>query len=344
MKMSKLHIMISTLAIALAAFSCSGNGKAAASNTGNDADSTAQATVVAPDFDADSAYAFVAMQTRAGVRTPGSAGHDRVGDMLSDALRAYGADTVIEQRATVSQVDGSTMPVRNIFGSFNSAATRRLLLLAHYDTRPWADADADPANHRKPIDGANDGASGVGVLLEIARHIGANAPAVGIDILFTDSEDSGIDAPEDADQATQRQYELSWCLGTQHFVRNLPYNAGNVPEAAILLDMVGARDAVFRYEYFSMQSAPQLMRRVWDNAAKAGYGARFINEMGGAVNDDHVHLIGFGIPAIDIIEIGHPATGSFNPTWHTLQDNLQNIDPATLKAVGQTVLSTIYNY
>ena len=302
------------------------------------------AAVAVPVFDADSAYGYVRMQTECGPRTPGSAAHGRVADRLARMLWAFGADTVIEQRATVRQVGGKDLPVRNIMGRFGADKDRRLLLLAHYDTRPWADEDADAANHTRPIDGANDGASGVAVLLELARAIGSQNPAVGVDILMVDTEDSGIDAPEGSDMATQRMYESTWCLGSQHFARNLPYTQANRPQGAILLDMVGGRDAVFNQEYYSQQFAPALTRTIWDTARAAGYGDRFPTQLGGAVNDDHLPLNGAGIPTVDIIEIGHPATGSFNPTWHTMNDNIDNIDTATLKAVGQTVMTVIYNF
>ena len=338
--MTHKALSIAVAATALLMSACgskSGSTSEAASSDGENAE-----TVSVPAFSADSAYAYVARQTQAGPRVPGSAAHAATADWLEAQLRAFGADTVIVQRATMADAEGKQLPVRNILAKYNPDATNRLLLLAHYDSRPWADEDPDPANHSKPIDGANDGASGVGVLLEVARQLGLQNPGTGVDILFTDTEDSGLSAPEGADAATQERYDRSWCLGTQHFVRNLPYDAAHVPTAAVLLDMVGGKDAVFPQEYFSAQAAPALLQRVADAAAEAGHSGRFPATLGGAVNDDHVPLIQAGIPAVDIIEIGHPQTGSFNPTWHTLQDNLQNIDPATLGAVGETVLTLIY--
>ena len=333
------------VALTPAAMGCAGgSATTTADGTGADTAATAAAAAAVPAFNADSAYRWVARQTDMGPRTPGSDAHAATADMLVDGLRRYGADTIIEQRATVTRVDGDKMPVRNILARFNSNAPRRLLLLAHYDTRPWADEDADASVHTTPFDGANDGASGVGVLMEIARHLGTQQPQVGIDILLTDSEDSGVDAPEGADPATAQLYDLTWCVGTQHFVKEMPYGDTPRPEGAILLDMVGARDAVFPYEYFSSQAAPALMQRIWQTGARLGYGSRFPQRMGGAVNDDHVHLIGAGIPTVDIIEIGHPATGSFNPTWHTMADNIDNIDRATLGVVGNTVLTVVYEY
>jgi hypothetical protein len=317
-----------------------GSGSAKADNSADDA----AAAVQAPTFNADSAYACVKAQTDMGPRTPQSAAHAQCQAWMVAKLRAAGADTVIEQRATVTDYYGKKLPINNIFAQYNRAAKKRILLLAHYDTRPWADEDADASKHSTPIDGANDGASGVGVLIEIARTLGSNnMPAVGVDILMVDAEDSGISAPDDASDDEQAKAELSWCLGTQYFVQHMPYNAANAPSQAILLDMVGGKDAVFKHEYFSYQAARSVAQKVWQTAADAGYASRFVDTIGGAVTDDHLHIIGAGIPAIDIIEIGHPQTGTFNPTWHTTADTIDNIDANTLMAVGQTLINYIYS-
>lgn len=292
---------------------------------------------VAVAFDADSAYAFVEAQTAFGPRVPGSNAHAACAEWLDSRLRAYGC-TVVRQKATVNDMDGQPMPIDNIVAQINPEVAPRMLLVAHYDTRPWADEDNDPANHTKPIDGANDGASGVAVILEVVRQISLNHPDVGVDILFTDLEDSGKSAPEGADSATQELYDATWCRGTQYFVDNFPIETANIRHA-ILLDMVGGRDAVFAKEYFSNVAAANVQSSIWAAARSAGHGDRFVNSIGGAINDDHLPLIRVGIPTVDIIEIGHPQTGSFNPTWHTLDDNLQNIDRATLGAVGATVLT-----
>lgn len=323
------HILIASMLLGVCACSSKAQGDANV----DVADSTA---VV--NFDADSAMAYVAAQTAFGPRVPGGEAHAACADWLEQRLKTYGCE-VMRQKGTAADLDGTPMPIDNVIGRYNPQATDRILLLAHYDTRPWADEDADPANHDKPIDGANDGASGVAVILEVVRQLAASNSQVGVDILFTDLEDSGHSAPDDADEATQQKYDATWCQGTQYFVENMPFDSSNTPRTAILLDMVGGRDAVFAQEYFSLEAAPALVRAVWEAARKAGYGQRFVDRIGGAVNDDHQPLISAGIPAIDIIEIGHPATGSFNPTWHTLNDNLGNIDPATLKAVGTTILT-----
>lgn len=325
----KLIANVMLVAAMLAAVSC-GSGAASASSA-----DTVEQEVNVPAFDADAAFADVRTQVEFGPRVPGTVAHGRCAEWLDSTLRAAGADTVIVQTATVSDRRGGSMPVRNIIGRFNVDAAKRILLLAHYDTRPWADEDPDAANHNKPIDGANDGASGVAVLTQMARCFAKNPlPShLGVDLLFADSEDSGSEGVDE-----------SWCIGTQYFVQHLPYRPGKMPKAAVLLDMVGGKDAVFPREYFSSTRASALTERLWKTAAEAGYGSRFANNVGGAVNDDHIPLLDAGIPAVDIIEIGHPATNSFNPTWHTMADNIDNIDPATLAVVGNVVVRFVYTY
>lgn len=332
---------IATAALLVGA--CSGKAASASSASADISTSNADSTIAVPKFNVDSAYAYVAFQCNAGPRVPGSDSHAKTAAWIEQSLRKFGADTVIVQRGTMPDINGKSVAIRNILAQYNPDASERLLLLAHYDTRPWADEDPNPQAHNTPIDGANDGASGVGVLLEIARQLGAQNPGYGVDILMADAEDSGLSAPEDADEATRARYDDSWCLGTQYFARNLPYNPANMPSAAILLDMVGGHNAVFPREYFSAHAAPGVVQRISEAAVKAGYAERFPSAIGGAVNDDHLPLIAAGIPAADIIEIGHPQTQSFNPTWHTLSDNLSNIDPATLNAVGSVILTLIYN-
>lgn len=336
---------ITLLSCALAAFATASTAACSSKGTTTvaDSDSVAQsARPAAPAANADSVYAYVEAQTSLGPRVPGSAAHARCAEMLRTHLADAGAE-VSTHTGTGSLADGTPIRFENIFGRFGSAARRRILLLAHYDTRPWADEDPDPAYHNTPIEGANDGASGVAVLLEVARNIAAKDPGIGVDILFTDAEDSGMSAPEGSDEATLMRYENSWCIGTQHWVRNMPYDItkGEMPAYAILVDMVGAAGAVFAKEYFSMRSAPQVVSKVWDAAARRGLGELFVQRRGGAINDDHIHIISAGIPAIDIIDAGRP--GGFTPTWHTMADNIANIDRTTLYAVAQVLLDVIYS-
>lgn len=301
------------------------------SGTSDDESAThvaAAPAVSVPEFSEDSAFIYLKKQVDFGPRVPNSNAHKLTGDWLAEQLKRHGAE-VHEQHADLRAFDGSVLKARNIFGRFNpQIQDNRLLLLAHYDTRPWADQDIDPAKHSSPIDGANDGASGVAVILEAARAIAGLNPGYGIDILFCDAEDYGTDNNEE-----------SWAMGARYFADNMQSN-GWTPARAILLDMVGGKNAKFPYEYFSHQAAPQLDRRFRAAASAAGFAAYFPDSMGGAVTDDHLELLKHGVPAIDIIE--YNSHSGFNPTWHTSQDNLANISKETLKAVGQSLLQYIY--
>lgn len=283
---------------------------------------------------ADSLYEEVRRQTDLGPRTPGSDAHRICGDLITNRLRSAGIDSVAQQLAPVQTAAGKQFTARNIMGCINPPARNRVLLLAHYDTRPTADNDPDPALRSTPISGANDGASGVAALLEIARLTGRQLPdSIGIDLLFVDMEDSGINGVEGSDE--------TWCLGTQQWVKQMPYTAANKPRYAVLLDMVGGQNARFHREYFSDRSAPGVVNRIWAIARESGFADRFPNEPGGAVVDDHLHINRAGIPCVDIIESLNDATGSFNPTWHTTADRIEAIDRQTLRIVTQTLLNTI---
>lgn len=313
------------LIAALALAGCGGRKASTAPVAGE-----AQETAVS--FDADSAYAYVARQVAFGPRVPNTEAHCQCGEWLVSELRRHGAE-VTEQNAELTAFDGTVLKAKNILGRYNPEADTRLLLLAHWDCRPWADQDPDPANHKTPVDGANDGASGVGVLLEIARQLNMKAPEKGVDILFVDAEDWGTEGSEE-----------SWAMGARYFVEHPPVD-GYLPDEAILLDMVGGKGAVFCREYFSEQAAPRLAQALWGIAASRGYGDIFQNKFGGAVTDDHVQLIAKGIPTVDIIEYHPEQESGFNPHWHTVTDNMDNIDPATLKAVGETVMQyAVSNY
>lgn len=311
----------------LAATSCGASGHRGSESA--DASETTGVNAEVPTFSADSAYSYLKKQVEFGPRVPNTEAHRLTADWLVAELRRHGAQ-VHEQKADLTAFNGTVLHARNIFARFNpQAADNRLLLMAHYDTRPWADQDPDESKHRTPLDGANDGASGVAVLLETARQIAMNNPGRGIDILFVDAEDYGT---ENDDQ--------SWALGARYFAENMRKN-GWTPRESILLDMVGGRNAIFPREYFSMQSAPALDQAFRNAAASAGHWNLFPDSFGGAITDDHVELIKQGVPAIDIIE--YHADSGFNPHWHTMGDNLSNIDPATLGAVGQSLLQYLYS-
>lgn len=314
---------------------CSGR-TAADSTTANETVQTATnaPTADVPAFSADSAYRNIERQVAMGFRTPGSEGHARCGQFILSELARYGADTVIQQKATVTTHRGKQITATNILGRFNTSAPRRILIAAHYDTRPWADEDSDKTNHTSPIAGANDGGSGVGVALELARLVGAQSPQIGVDFLFTDAEDSGA---HDDSAETQN----TWCLGSQYWAEYNPYTPADRPVFGIVLDMVGGKDALFYREYFSEHIAPVINRKIWETASQLGID-RFINEARGAVTDDHIYITAAGIPCIDIIECANPATGSFPPYWHTTSDNMDIISHDTLLDVGRVITHVIY--
>lgn len=304
-------------------------GCGAGKSEANVSSAPAATQIEAPAFDADSAYSFVDQLVSFGPRVPNTGAHRAAGNFLADKLRGFGWK-VVEQEAVLKAFDGTPLQARNIFASINPESADRLLLLAHWDSRPWADQDPDPQKRSLPVLGANDGASGVGVLLEIARQLGMNAPSRGVDILFVDAEDWGEENDED-----------SWALGTRHFAENPPVK-GYRPSEAILLDMVGSPDAMFGYEYFSSRSNPALLQRLWSNAAALGHGKYFHTGFGGAVTDDHVQLIEHAIPTVDVIDYRvSDSYQGFDPVWHTTSDDMRNISPSTLRAVGETVLSII---
>lgn len=282
------------------------------------------------DFDADSAYNYLAKQVNFGPRVPNTDSHIATGDWLVSELRKYGLK-VIEQKTRLKAFDGTILNARNIFGQINPDARNRILLLAHWDSRPWADKDPDPSKRNLPVDAANDGASGVAVLLEIARQLSLNPINRGVDILFVDAEDWGTEGDDD-----------SWALGTQYFVENPPVK-GYAPEFAVLLDMVGGENATFCREFFSEKAAPRLAEEIWQTAGQLGYDKMFLNRMGSAIMDDHVQLIKAGVPAIDIIEYHPESDIGFNPRWHTTSDNLDGISKSTLKVVGSTLLQFLRN-
>lgn len=290
----------------------------------------------APGFDADSAYVYVETQVGFGPRVPNTEAHRLCGDYLVSELKRFGAVTFV-QDMVLTAYNGERLSCRNIVGSYCSENKKRVLLFAHWDTRPFADQETDPVKQRTPIDGADDGASGVGVLLEIARQLGLRNPEVGVDIIFFDAEDYGV--PE-FEKATHYVPD-SWCLGSQFWAKN-PHQPGYRAEYGILLDMVGAHHASFYKEYTSMRYSARTVERVWNTARDLGYGKFFINAEGGSVLDDHHSVIERGIPSIDIINYDPERDLGFAAYWHTHNDTMKNIDRETLKGVGQTVLEVIY--
>lgn len=302
-------------------------------NSGKVQGDAADAAVVVPGFNADSAYLYVKTQVDFGPRVPNTAQHVACGNYLAGKLTEFGA-TLTNQYADLLTFDGTVLKARNIIGSYNTESKKRILLFAHWDSRPFADHDPDEKNYHTPILGANDGASGVGVLLEIARQINAQAPRLGVDIIFFDAEDYGEPAFGEV------HWGDFWALGSQYWARN-PHVPNYNARFGILLDMVGGKNAVFKKEAYSEQYAQSVNKKVWNQAKELGYAAYFVNEKTGNVTDDHLYINEYaGIPCIDIIPHDFSGEGS---AWHTQKDNMEIIDKKTLKAVGQTVLAVIYN-
>ncbi len=298
----------------------------------------AEVVVNTPKFEADSAYAFIAKQVAFGPRVPNTAPHRATGEWLVGKLESYGA-TVIEQKFAADAYTGETLQLTNIIGSFFPQAKKRIILAAHWDTRHIADKEEDPTKKKQPIDGANDGASGVAVILEIVRLMAAdpNRPDIGIDVIFFDGEDYG--APED-EIVTGDAGEIWWCLGSQYWSKNL-HQAGYSAYYGILLDMVGGKDARFYQDEISVYFARNIVNKVWKNAASLGYGYTFPMERSAEIIDDHVFVNrDAGIPMIDIIDFS--LQDGFPDHHHKLSDNLEAIDKTVLRQVGETVLRTLY--
>lgn len=297
------------------------------------------AAAIVPIFNADSAYSYVATQVAFGPRVPNTAAHRACGDYIEGFMRACGAG-VIAQNVELMAYNGDKLQARNIIAQFNPQNKKRVMLCAHWDSRPWADSDPDESNHYKPILGANDGASGVGVLMEIARHLSAAPPAVGIDIVLFDAEDYGR---HENDPYEGSGMDNSWALGSQYWARR-PHVSNYNARYGILLDIVGAPSSRFYREGISDHFAANIVDKVWAQAAKEGYANYFINEAGGMVTDDHLYVNQFlGLPCIDIINYDPSSPNGFGPHHHTVKDDMDWISAATLKAVGQTVMAVIYN-
>lgn len=287
------------------------------------------------EFNSDSAYCHVSRQVEMGPRVPGTEGHAECTAYITKYLRNYCADTVILQSFEGEAFNGDILPLTNIIAKYNPDAQKRILLAAHYDTRPWGDNDPSSDGRQRPIPGANDGASGVAVLLEIARQLQNTRPQIGVDLIFFDGEDYG-------NSASWGNADATWCIGSQYWANNKPYGNSVKPEFGVVLDMVGGKNAKFHRESMSDMQAKNINDKIWDLARRSGMGARFVNSVAGSIIDDHLQVNRAGIPAVVIIECNNPRTQSFNPTWHTHSDNMSNIDRQTLDAVGQTMLNLIY--
>ncbi|MEM1000605.1 MAG: M28 family peptidase [Bacteroidota bacterium] len=316
------------LAVCLLIAACGDNKTTTGGSKGEPPSPQVKFVPVAPDFNADSAYAFIEAQLAFGPRVPNTKEHQACAAWIKEKFASYGGQ-VIMQNAILKAWDGTPLDATNIIGIFNPQAGRRVLVSAHWDSRPFA--DKDPDNPNVPVPAANDGASGVAVILEIARQITQKAPTIGVDFILWDAEDYG-----------QYSDNTSWCLGSQYWSRN-PHQAGYNPKYGINLDMVGAKDAHFLKDGWSLQYARPQVDMVWNTAHNLGYGAFFpLAEKDIASIDDHYYVQEIaGIPMVEIID-RDINTGEFFPHWHTVKDDITSIDKATLKATGQVVMEVLY--
>jgi Zn-dependent M28 family amino/carboxypeptidase len=320
--------LIRSLTIGVAAtllFGCTGQSSDGSADNGTSA-AVAQ-NVKAPAFDTDSAFALLKKQVAFGPRVPGTPGHEAQLAWMLEYLRAR-ADSVTTQTITKNNAGKPVPQMTNVFARFNPAAQQRVLLLAHWDTRPKAIMDRVAANRSKPIPGANDGASGVAVLLVLADMFKNHPPPIGVDLLFTDGEDW-----EEGDMY----------IGATYFAANLP--SGYAPLYGVLIDMIADQNPVFPIEQYSQDDAPEVVDRVWRAAADLGLSDIFPRTLGPAVGDDHGPLNAAGIHTIDIIdgEFGAPVSGTFGEYWHTMQDDVSHTSPKGLDAVGRVLAHLVYN-
>ncbi len=293
-----------------------------------------------PVFDSGSAMDYIGKQCSFGPRVPGTSAWSTCAEWLATTFQELGCE-VERQSTSVTVYDGSTVPCTNIIARLNPENHDRVLLCAHWDTRPWADNDPDPSNHHTPVPGANDGASGVAVLLEMAHAItGFSTPLkTGVDFVCFDVEDYGTPEWADDDLNTGD----TWCLGSTYWAQQATASDYKA-RFGILFDMVGGRGGTFSMERISEQYAAPVMQMFWHLAHQIGYGQFFPLRRGSYITDDHVPVNQIAhVPCIDIVPYHTDGPSVFGPTWHTLSDAPDNIDPNVLEAVGQTALQLLYN-
>ena len=272
------------------------------------------------EFNGGTAFTYVQQQMAFGPRIPNTPGHEKMGDWLLTTLRAR-ADTVTVQDFSWTTKKGAKLRMRNFFARFRPQATDRVLFLAHWDTRPFADKSENLGQQRMPVPGANDGASGVAVLLGLADALKATPPAIGVDLLFVDGEDYG--SFEDSTETL---------IGARYFAKHQP--PGYTTLYAVLLDMVGDKDLQFYQEGYSMASAPEVVQRVWQTADRLGYSKVFIARAGQTLIDDHVPLQQAGIRAIDVIDFDFPY-------HHTTEDTIDKVSAESLQIVGDVAVALV---
>lgn len=284
----------------------------------------AQAKRPVREFDGTAAFRYLQKQMEFGPRIPGTPAHEQAGDWILAQLRTT-ADTVVVQAIPHRTPNGQTLPMRNFLARFRPQAAERILFLAHWDTRPNADQSANLGAQRMPVPGANDGASGVAVLLGVADILKAKPPTVGVDLLFVDGEDFGNFA--DSTQVL---------IGSRWFAAHQP--VGYPPLFAVLFDMIGDKNLMLPYEQNSQGFAPEVVDRVWRVAEAQGYGNIFVRQAGPSLVDDHVALQRAGIHAIDVVDFDY---GPNNGYWHTTDDTVDKVSANSLQVVGDVALALV---
>ena len=325
--------IVQTLLFSLLFIACNANHSTLNSeNSNTQPASDSSKNVMQFNFSADSAFSFLKKQCDFGPRIPNTPAHVACATYLEKKLSEYGAIVTL-QKFDAKAYNGEILHSTNIIAQINPSVQKRIALFAHWDSRPYCDNDAE-VNWNSPVLGANDGASGVAVLLELARIWQQKAPSVGVDIVLFDSEDYGTPA------FVQNDSEDTWCLGSQYWGAKKPYSVK--PIYGILLDMVGGVNPNFGYDVISQQFAPEILAKVWSVAHSLGYSQAFVSKTSGSIVDDHYYVnILTGIPTIDIIDFS-PNRG-FPSTWHTIYDTPQNIDKESLKMVGNVLELLIYS-
>ena len=305
---------------------------AAVTACGATSDKPAAATRASNEFNADSAMSYIRQQLAFGPRVPGTEPARKTGDWIVAHLHAT-ADTVLEQRWTHTLANGKLLPMRNIFARFKPNAKERILYVTHWDTRPVADMESDPVKAGMPIPGANDGASGVALLLAVSDALKKAPPGVGVDLLFVDGEDWGTFTPD-----------VDVLIGSTYFAEHLP-GAGYRPLFGVLWDMIGDADLNIYQEVNSAQAAPEVVQKVWGLAKDMGYEKYFIPEAKEPITDDHVPLIKAGLRVIDVIDIDYGprnASGLVTTSYHhTLDDTIDKVSAKSMKIVGDVAVALL---
>ncbi len=286
-----------------------------------------------PGFDADQVFVDMRKQVAIGPRVPNSVAHDKVVQWLHSELAECTENVQMQPFTSPGYAPGETLKLTNVIASFNPTATWRVLILTHFDSRPWADEDPDSNNHEKPVPAANDAASGVAVMLELARQMKDHPPPIGVDLFFDDGEDYGKDKID---------HDSRYFLGVKYFLSARPVSYA--PRFAILLDMVGDTNAYFIPESSSTQAASLYVNEIWGEAKNLGL-SHFHTDRQTSIDDDHIPLIQAGIPSVDIIDgdlVGHQSADPNRKYWHTIDDLPKHLSRETMSEVGRLLLTLIY--